>query len=175
MARGHTLTLVKTSGPKTHQLQVRVSASQKRAIQDEARRAGMSMSDWVLSRLVQPAQERFQKLLAALASTDQPSYAFAELLDLLDTLGAHELERAVAAPPGIALDAYWSNYVAATVEHAAARKGVPPPAWTAEVRPLDEPAFGSRLESLRLHLLTHSPPAFARRNIFIDSSVGSRV
>ncbi|HTY49830.1 MAG TPA: hypothetical protein VMB48_09070 [Steroidobacteraceae bacterium] len=40
---------------------------------------------------------------------------------------------------------------------------------------MSEPAFGSELRSLRLHLLTQSPPAFRCRNIFIDASVGERV
>jgi len=31
------------------------------------------------------------------------------------------------------------------------------------------------LLGLRLHLLTHSPAPFRRRNIFIDASVGARV
>jgi hypothetical protein len=35
--------------------------------------------------------------------------------------------------------------------------------------------FCSSLQSLRMHLLTHSPPPFRRRNIFIDSSLGQRV
>jgi hypothetical protein len=43
------------------------------------------------------------------------------------------------------------------------------------VVPLEEPAFGTALQSLRLHLLTHSPPPFRLRNIFIDSSLGQRV
>lgn len=28
--------------------------------------------------------------------------------------------------------------------------------------------------SLRLHLLTRSPPPFRRRNLFVDSSIGQR-
>ena len=135
----------------------------------------MKLSDWVLRRLLQSARKRFQSLLAELARTDSPSNVYAELLDLFDSLGPREFERAVASPPAVELDPYWSNYVAATVEYAAARKGVPAPAWTGDVRPLDEPVFGSDLQSLRLYLLTHSPPPFARRNIFIDASVGSRV
>jgi len=50
-----------------------------------------------------------------------------------------------------------------------------PPAWTRAIAPLTDPMFGSALSSLRLYLLTHSPAPFRRRNIFIDSSVGSRV
>jgi hypothetical protein len=61
------------------------------------------------------------------------------------------------------------------VETAAHRHKVPPPDWTLAVQPLSEPAFGSPLQSLRLHLLVAAPPAFKRRNIFVDSSVGDRV
>ena len=45
----------------------------------------------------------------------------------------------------------------------------------ARIAPLASPVFGSKLESLRLYLLTHSPPPFRRRNIFIDASIGARV
>ena len=38
-----------------------------------------------------------------------------------------------------------------------------------------EPYVEYWLLSLRLHLLTHSPPPFRLRNIFIDSSVGTRM
>jgi hypothetical protein len=40
---------------------------------------------------------------------------------------------------------------------------------------LTEPVFGSELQSLRLYLLTHSPPPFRARNIFIDATLGDRV
>jgi len=133
------------------------------------------MSDWVLSRLIPSAQTRLQDLLEALSGSEEPGYVFAELLELLGSLNSRELELAVAEPPRAQLDSYWANYVAATVEHAAALKNVPPPSWTEDVPPADEPVFGSSLQSLRMHLLTHSPPAFRRRNIFVDASVGDRV
>jgi len=162
---------------KAEQLQIRVSAAQKQAIREQARKAGMSMSNWVLHRIAPtaPAQQEFQALLAELAGSDAPGYAFAELLDLLEPLGARELEQAVCEPPRVRLAPYWSCYLAATIEHTAAMKDAQAPAWTRDVPPLDEPAFGSTLQSVRLHLLVHSPPAFARRNIFIDATVGDRV
>jgi hypothetical protein len=61
------------------------------------------------------------------------------------------------------------------VETAAHRSGVTPPAWTLGVQPLGYPAFGSPLLGLRLHLLLAAPPAFKRRNLFVDSAVGDRV
>ena len=104
----------------------------------------------------------------------EPRFALAELNALLAGFSAGELRTAVAEFPA-ALSDFLRNYVAAMVEHACARRAVPVPAWTRAVEPLSEPVFGSELQSLRLYLLTQSPPAFRRRNIFIDSSVGGRV
>ncbi len=160
---------------KTEQLQVRVSRLQKLAIKRRAKLAQMDMSEWILNQVFPSSQAIFQSLVAALADTDQPSYAFAELLEFLAPLAAKEFEIAVSELPGVQLDPYWQNYLAATVEHAAASKQAKLPAWTWEVAPLTEPVFGSSLESLRLHLLLASPPAFVTRNIFIDASVGDRV
>ena len=90
-------------------------------------------------------------------------------------LAAGELAAAVApAPPG-SLSPSRDNYVAAMVEYACGRGGIPPPAWTRAIPPLARPEFGSSLESLRLHLLRSAPPPFRRRNLFIDASVGDRV
>lgn len=68
-----------------------------------------------------------------------------------------------------------ANYLAATVEYACAARGIHAPAWTQDIAPLTTPFFGSKLISLRLHLLANSPPPFRRRNIFIDTSIGARV
>jgi hypothetical protein len=160
---------------KSAQLQIRVSASQKAALRRHARRAGMSMSDWVLSRVLPPLGETFQGLLEALSTAEKRGYVLAELNELLTRLTIGEFELAVSQPPRVQLDPYWRNYVAATIEQAAASKGTEAPSWTGDVPPLEEPVFGSSLKSLRLHLLTHSPLAFRRRNIFIDSSIGDRV
>jgi uncharacterized protein (DUF1778 family) len=160
---------------KTEQLQIRVSPSQKRAIKQQAEKAQMSMSEWILNKALPSSQVTFQTLVEELAASDQPSYALAELLEVLGPMRADEYEIAVSEPPKVQLDPYWQNYLAATVEHAAAKKHAKTPSWTRDVAPLDKPVFGSSLESLRLHLLVDSPPAFAARNIFIDASVGDRV
>ena len=135
----------------------------------------MSMSDWVLSKTLPPLSETFQGLLKALSTADKPGYVLAELNELLTQLSTGEFKLAVSEPPQVQLDPYWENYVAATIEQAAAGKSVDAPSWTGDVKPLKEPVFGSSLQSLRLHLLTHSPVAFRSRNIFIDSSIGDRV
>ena len=163
------------SESKTEQLQVRVSPSEKLAIKKQAELAGMSMSEWVLAKVLPSAQVRFEALVAELGRAEKPGYAFAELLEFLGALDAAEFERAVAEPPEAPLDLYWQNYLAATVEHAASLKQAKPPAWTEHVPRLDRPVFASELESLRLHLLVNSPPAFLKRDIFIDASVGERV
>jgi uncharacterized protein (DUF1778 family) len=162
-------------GRKTEQLQIRISPAQKRALQKQAEKARMSMSEWILNKVLPSSQLTFQSLVEELAASDQPGYAFAELLEWFGSMSADELEVAAAEPPKVELDPYWQNYLAATVEHAAALKGAKVPGWTKDVAPLREPVFGSSLESLKLHLLVNSPPAFAQRNIFIDSTVGDRV
>jgi hypothetical protein len=157
------------------QLQIRVSAAEKRAIQQAAARAGMDTSAWVRSKLLPPARETFQQLTAALAARrDDRPYLLAELNDLLSALGAAALREAVADPPP-SLDPYTANYVAAMVETAAHRADVVPPSWTKDIAGLPKPVFGSTLPGLRLHLLFRSPPAFRRRNIFVDSTLGDRV
>jgi len=99
----------------------------------------------------------------------------ADINELLSKLTAGELHRAIADAPEPTLSPFLANYIAAMVESACERRGISVPAWTRRVAPLDAPAFGSPLQSLRLYLLTHSPAAFRRRNIFIDASLGDRV
>ena len=164
---------------KTDQLQIRVSPAQKAAIQRAAARADMDMSSWVLGKLLPPAGPRFRELARALAAgvadAAERRFAFAELSDFLVALAPGEFANAVLEPPPPDLDPYTANYLAAMVETAAHRNRLPPPAWTERVAPLDEPVFGTPFTSLRLHLLTAAPPAFRRRNIFIDASIGARV
>ncbi|MEO8663775.1 MAG: hypothetical protein ABI693_35295 [Bryobacteraceae bacterium] len=100
------------------------------------------------------------------------SYPLAELNDLLTAATGVEVES--LQRPEIE-DPYRLNYVTAMVELAAHRTGVAPPLWTANVSPLSQPVFIHRSPKLRAHLLTASPVPFRRRNIFIDTSLGSRV
>ena len=120
-------------------------------------------------------REDLQSLVSDLGAPDRSSFAFAGILDLIEALDPVRFGEVLAEPPRHELDSYWANYLAATIEQAAAAKGVVPPAWVAGVPRLREPVFGSTLESLRLHLLLASPPSFCARNIFIDAAVGDRV
>jgi uncharacterized protein (DUF1778 family) len=160
---------------KTAQLQIRVTEQQKAAIQRAAAREGIDMSTYVLSRVLSAPSQRFQHCVAACVREESSRFALAELNSLLTELSAGEMGDAVAAAPSVPLPPYEANYVAAMVEYGCARCSVAAPAWTRSIAPLESPVFGSSLESLRLHLLTHSPPPFRRRNIFIDSSLGQRV
>jgi hypothetical protein len=159
---------------KSEQLQIRVSREQKRMIAQAARRAGLDMSSYVLSRVISTPSDQFQRLTQDVAGPE-PRFALAELNSALCNFSAAQLREAVSMPPSSMLSPYWLNYIAAMVERVCAIRAVPIPEWTLRVQPLTEPVFSSALEGLRLYLLTHSPAPFRRRNIFIDSSVGDRV
>ena len=161
---------------KTGQLQIRVDAKEKTRIRAHAQDAGMDVSKWVLRQLLPPAEEHFQQLCDELAKKPaERAYILAEFHDFFTGLEPGEFSLAVQYPPPTQLPSFEKNYLAAMVEYTAAVKIVTVPAWVNDVEPLDMPWFASSLTSLRLYLLTHSPPAFRRRNLFVDSSVGTRI
>ena len=161
--------------PKTTQMQIRVSASEKTAIQRAASRAGMDMSAYVLARVLSVPASQFRDAIRDCADSASTRFALAELNSLLTQFTADELRDAVAAPLPPGLSPFLENYIAAMVEYACGMRAIAVPAWTRAIAPLSEPVFGSELQSLRLYLLTHSPPPFRVRNIFIDSTLGDRV
>ena len=116
--------------------------------------------------------DRFLHLAGEVESAAKISYPLAELNDLLTSAQGEEI---AALPIPSITDPYRLNYVTAMVEMAAHRAQVVPPLWTSTIAPLKTPVFIDPSLSLRLHLLTASPPPFRRRNIFIDSSIGDRV
>lgn len=160
---------------KLLQLQIRVSPAEKAAIQRAAKRAHMSMSEWMLSQVLPTHAQRFHELVIQLKRNKDKSYVLAALHDLFQTATSKEFEQMVIEPPQVYLLPYWENYLAAMIEYTANQKNAEVPLWVHEVKPLDKPVFGTDLLSLRLYLLTHSPPPFRYRNIFIDSTVGQRV
>jgi hypothetical protein len=161
--------------PRSEQLQIRVSPAEKAAIRRAAEHAGMDMSAYVLGRALPTPAMQLQACAESCTGPAPASFGLAELNGFLSRWTAAELRDAIAATPTAALTPFLSNYIAAMIERACERSSVRVPAWVAAIAPLPDPAFGSTLKSLRLHLLTHSPPPFRRRNIFIDSSVGDRV
>ncbi len=160
---------------KSAQLQIRISPADKAAVRRDARQAGLDMSTYVLAKVLPAGARQFHVLPAACRPPRGERFALAELNSWLATLGAEALQESVGSPPPPGLTPYLANYVAAMVEYACAQVDVEPPAWTRAIAPLAAPVFGSRLMSLRLYLLTHSPAPFRRRNIFIDATVGDRV
>ena len=161
---------------KTSQLQIRIDINEKARIRQRAQSAGMDVSKWVLRQLLPPGEEHFQTLCKELA--EKPAlraYILAEFHDFFKRLGPQEFSRATQYSPTAQLAPFEANYVAAMLEYTAAAKDVPVPGWVKDVVPLEMPWFASSLQSLRLYLLANSPPAFRRRNLFIDSSIGSRI
>jgi hypothetical protein len=160
---------------KSEFLQIRVSKQEKAAILRAARQAGMDMSGYVLSRVLPVPAAQFRTHVEACAAAPTVRFALAELNAWLSSLTAGELCDAVAAPPPSSLTPFVHNYITAMVEYACVKRGMPIPGWTREVASLTEPVFGTALKSLRFHLLTHSPPPFRARNIFIDATIGGQV
>ena len=140
-----------------------------------AKRSGMTMSAWLLSRALPSQQLRFQQLLTAFQTNEHERNSYAELNDLLTDLSAAMFSQVLERKPVQKLSSFTWNYLTAMVELAAAQKGLAPPQWTRDIKPLAIPYFGTALKSLCLHLLIHSPPVFRRRNIFIDATLGDRV
>lgn len=160
---------------KSQQLQVRLTPGQKAALKRHARRAGLDLSSYVLSRALPPARSQFDEILRALRQEERPRFALAELNDFLHELAPAEFLDAVAEVELEGLSVFLRNYVAAMVEQAANQKRQAPPPWVRDVAPLEEPYFAVHFPSLRPHLLRAAPIAFKRRNIFVDSAVGDRV
>ena len=135
----------------------------------------MDLSAWMLSRLLPDGGIRLRALVPEVGKRDAPSMRRGGLNSFLSSLGAAAFAAAVECPPETRLDDLRANQLAAMIETAAQRVGVPPPRWAEEIQPMRAPWFASTLSSLRLHLLTNSPPAFRRRNLFVDSTLGDRV
>ncbi len=154
--------------------QIRVTADQKRRLKRRARDAGMDMSSWILDRVLPPENERFQALARALAEPKGREFALAELADFLRPLRGGAFARATSEPPRAPIDPVTLNHLAGASELASAKRAVAPPPWTARVPVPAHPVFGTTLNSARLYLLTHTPVAFRRRNVFVDSSIDER-
>ena len=161
---------------KTAQLQIRISRSAKARLERAAAAAGKDVSSFVLDTVLPPQREEFERIVRALRDEQRRAYVLAELHDLLAALARGEFGRVVGIrPPALPRDAVAANVLAAMVETRAGQLGVRVPAWTADIDPPGTPYFGSNLLGLRPHLLTSSPPAYRRRNLFVDAVVGDRV
>lgn len=160
---------------KSHQIQLRVTARQKGALQRRARAAGQDLTAYVLERLVPDASVRLQGLVSRLSEASERRLTYAAIHDLLAELAPATFVEATADVRLEGLGAVERNRIAAMVEHVAYRLGVSAPAWCGDVAPLAHPEFSGGLRSLRPYLLRVSPVAFRRRNLFVDAVVGDRV
>lgn len=161
---------------KSAQLQIRVSPEQKNRIKAKADRAGEDVSQWVLGRLLPECADQLQSVIDTLgASPRQRSQVLAEMHDYLVSSDSTQLGRAFINLDLSGLAPFEANYVAAMIETACANRNIASPPWLKNIAPLEEPWFATSLKSLRVYLLTTSPPPFRRRNLYIDSTLGARV
>ena len=161
---------------KTAQLQIRVSPDQKRRIKTKADKAGEDVSQWVLRRLLPECTDELENIIDSLSQSPKlRSQVLAELHDYLVSFDSAQLGQAFNTLDLSGLAPFESNYVAAMIETACENRNIAPPAWLGNITPLSDPWFASSLKSLRVHLLTASPPPFRRRNLYIDSTLGARV
>ncbi|MEQ9450218.1 MAG: hypothetical protein RJQ07_01420 [Pseudomonadales bacterium] len=161
---------------KSAQLQIRVTPEQKQRIKEKAYRTGEDVSQWVLSRLLPDCADELQSMVDVLASNPKTRrYTLAELHDYFVSEDSNQLGQAFELLDCSALEPLESNYVAAMIETACTNRNIAPPSWLSSIAPLTDPWFATRLRSLKVYLLTASPPAFRRRNLFVDSTLGARV
>lgn len=160
---------------RSEQLQIRLTLREKAALKRRAHAAGQDVSAYVLARALPSESGRLANAIQALRDDADHRFALAELNDALSSLVPTEFAGAVCDIDVRALSPLLRNYVAAMVEQAAREKGVPPPAWTRGIEPLEHPHFTASLKSLRLYLLRVTPVTFKRRNIFTDAGVSARV
>jgi uncharacterized protein (DUF1778 family) len=160
---------------KSEQIQIRVSREQKLALKRLASQAGLDLSSFILTRALPSARAVIESAIEGLSREADRRYALAELSDRLKSLSAVEFREALAGIDLAALEPWLRNYVAAMVEQVANRNGEPPPTWTRDIEPLEEPWFAVPFPALRAHLLRASPVVFRRRNLFVDASIGDRV
>ena len=164
-----------TTASRSQQLQIRVTPEEKAALRALAERAGTDLSTFVLTRALPRLELEFNRLLGQVGDPHLRGYALSAINDLLTDVSASDFPIVCADPWAIhSLDQRMQNYVAAMVEEASGHLGVAPPEWTAEVVPLSEPWFNSEFRSLRPWLLMASPVPFRRRNIFVESVLGTR-
>jgi hypothetical protein len=163
---------------KDSHIQIRINKKQKAILQAAAARDAKELSSWILDRLTPKYVEKWYELCQGLRgkrNINAASHLFAEIHDLLASLNRDELSHLAGFAPQrpIASESY--AYLSAMIEYAVSTKKAKMPEWINEAPPLRVPFFGSPLLSLRLHLLTHSPVAYRKRNIFIDAPIGGRV
>ena len=152
---------------KTSQLQIRISPSQKDVLKSLAADAGVSVSEYVLSKALPSHRLHFQERVDALRGDGPRTTALEGLTTYLKSLSDHDFRDATGGDGPNHLPVLLQNYVAAVVEQEADRRRLPAPEWTLSVPPLPSPHFAWDLRSLRPHLMRVTPAAFKKRRIFV--------
>jgi uncharacterized protein (DUF1778 family) len=160
---------------RTAQLQIRVTPGEKATLKRLALAASMDVSAYVLRRALPKAADSFAAIIAALRQGEDRRYALAAWDDALAALTPAEFGTALERVDLDGIDAVAQNYLAALVELVAHEKQVPPPAWTSQVAPLEEPHFATTLRKMRGYLLRVTAVPFKRRNVFTERGVARRV
>jgi uncharacterized protein (DUF1778 family) len=164
---------------KTSQLQIRVTADQKRALKRRAAAVGQSVSSYVLGCALPARGAEVDRRVRALLGGHDRDRALAALRQVLRTLDPDELADAVTSLDPTDTPPVPLNYLAATVEQVCHERGTPPPSWTRTVAPLGRPHFSRDLRSLWPTQMRRSTVPYKRRNLFIDltdepAAVGDR-
>ena len=154
-------------GTKSSQLQIRVSPSEKETLKRLAAAEGLSVSAYVLSRVLPSARKEFEERVEALKSSSDRKQALEELIGFLGDLVPERFEGAVTSEPRASLSPVARNQLAAVLERETVRRGLTPPDWVTATPPLEKPHFAPDLAGLRPHLMRIAPPAFKRRRLFV--------
>lgn len=156
---------------RTTQLQIRVTPEEKATLKRLARRAGQSVSSYVLSHALPSSTFALAGALGGLRTGGGPELrrAISTLGRVIAELGPVDFAAGLADASVAGLPPLAQNYFAALVEKAANERGVDPPPWTQGVPPLERPYFRWPLRSLWPYQLRVAPVALKRRNIFDPS------
>ena len=124
----------------------------------------------VLPTRVRPVADAADAIRGLIAE-HQVDDAFRELIQIADDLAAENGAVRVAlavTPPAPVGDRRFDAFLAAVVEHRLSEQDLVLPEWTAEPqRACEEPWFVSELPAYVARARHESPPAFARRGVFL--------
>lgn len=104
----------------------------------------------------------------------QSQLAIPEFIDAFNASDTDTRKKMVAEPPESIMSENITAYLAAVVEHLCHKNGMTPPVWVqGREYFLRRPCFygGERLKAV---LISESPVAFRRRNIFVSANATDR-
>lgn len=161
---------------KSSQLQLRISAPDKRSLKRASNLLGQTISEFVLNRALRglSKESRFDELISSLETEQDISFTLAAINDQLTQMSSGELRQLTERPRSLGKTLFAQSYVAAMLEQACHSKHCKIPDWIAQVPAMPAPWFATSIKSLRMHLLLCSPVPFRRRNLFVDTSLGGR-